>query len=237
MFDNGDDCDVGSKKLEAILSTTTTTTTITTTTTTTTTTVLGVNSKCDPRNDACDISKELHCNIEFYECRYITTTVPSKTAPTTVFHNAKPTRTPTNNIGGIVGGVVGVLVVLIVGTFVGRQCSRPTDEVDVEVGVRAEVRARMHRQPRPQQQQQQPEPAAPQHAYGQTTPNPSFNHEHAANQEATYAEIAEEPAYEPVDPNRPSVYDTGGLPGAKDHALRDMQLSQQLDDDEDDFDI
>jgi len=137
--------------------------------------------------------------------------------------------TTTTTTAPVVGGALGGVAFLVVFGVVVYQCG-------AKKGV-PEVRARMHPQPRPQQQQQQPEPAAPQHAYGQTTPNPSFNHDHAANQEATYAEIAEEPAYEPVDPNRPSVYDTGGLPGAKDHALRDMQLSQQLDDDEDDFDI
>ena len=84
-----------------------------------------------------------------------------------------------------------------------------------------EVRART-RQPSTLNRQ----PGVP---YGETTQNPTYN---SAIQEANYAEILEESAYVQADPNRPELYDKGRLAGARDHALRDIRLSQQLNDDD-----
>lgn len=48
--------------------------------TSTATTKLQINAVCDPRNDLCDASIDLHCPASEYKCRYKTT---STTAPTT----------------------------------------------------------------------------------------------------------------------------------------------------------
>lgn len=230
--------------------TTFTATTTTTTISTTTTTVLGVNSRCDPRNDSCDTKKELFCHTDFYECRYITTTVPSKSALTTVFHSIKPigkvsattttkssdvttssTSIPntlanislTSKIGEIVGGVVGGLVVLIIGTALFCFCrtSKTTDEVA--------VRARNVK----------PVELGVRKPYDQETStynNPTF-------EESQYASIddvvvsAPTDFYEEPDRKRPELYAKGFLAGSAAHALRDARRQSQLSTDDDDIEI
>jgi hypothetical protein len=138
------------------------------------------------------------CSLDVYECRY-------KVAE-------ESPEEKKSNVGPIVGGALGGLVFLVALVFAGYRCCRKRD-LD-------EVRARARR---PNAPAQQPDLHKP---YGKTTyRNPAYN---VATLEDTYAEIAEDPAYEQSDPNRPGLYDKGFLPGARDHALRDKRLSQQL---------
>eukprot|EP00729_Bicosta_minor_P005511 gene5511-30867_t len=122
--------------------------------TTTVLPALGVNAKCDPRADACDISKELYCNAEFYECRYVTTTTTS--TPNTLAGTSSQT-----SIGGIVAAIVGAVVVLAIGICVGRQCFKPSHEVVARAGAMGRAEANVV------------EPFG----NGVTTTNPTFNTE------------------------------------------------------------
>ena len=81
------------------------------------------------------------------------------------------------------------------------------------------------------------QPDSPHVAYGQTTPNPTFDNNDGPA--PAYAEIDAEPAYESAVVGRASVYDMGYLAGAKDHALRDKRLAKQQNgsDDDDDVDL
>eukprot|EP00729_Bicosta_minor_P003089 gene3089-32154_t len=65
----------------------------------------------------------------------------------------------------------------------------------------------------------------PQQAYGEATiHNPTFDDSPAP----ASAEVDAESAYVPAVPGRAIVYDQGRLAGARNHALRDKWLSQQL---------
>lgn len=189
--------------------TSTSATTTSTTITTTTTTRLQVNDDCDPLADVCDKAKNLVCSLDVYECRYGTIS----TAITTTTVSAEESgQEETSNLGGIAGGTVGGAVCLAVLVFVAYRCGRKKELEEVR-----------RRAPPPGARNQRR--GVPRQAYGEaTTQNPTFDNSLAP----VYAEVDEEPAYVTAVPGRATVYDQGHLAGARDHALRDKRLSQQL---------
>lgn len=133
-----------------------------------------------------------------------TTAITATTAPA-----EESTDERSSSVGAIAGGAVGVVVFMAVLVFVAYRCGRKKDLE--EVRRRAEPPSARNQRP-----------GVPQPAYGQTTmQNPTFD-------APAYVEIDEEPAYEPAVPGREIVYDQGRLAGARDHALRDKRVSQQL---------
>ena len=168
---------------------------------------------CDPANDDCDKANNLVCSMDVYECRYGTTS--TKITATTASAEESG-QEETSNVSGIAGGTVGGAVFLAVLVFVAYRCGRKKDL--------GEVRRRVD-PPRARNEPPGGEAGVPQQVYGQTTTrNPTFDDLPAP----AYAEVDEEPAYEPAAPGREIVYDLGRLAGARDHALRDKRLSQQL---------
>ena len=186
-----------------VTETATTPTTPTTTTTATalasTTARLQANDECDPSNDGCDKAKNLVCVLEDYTCRYGIA--------------EESTYEKKSSVGAIVGSALGGVAFLIVFGSVAYCCGQRESAVK-EVRRRAEPLRTRNQQP-----------DVPQPAYGQTVvQNPTFDDSPAP----AYAEIDEEPVYEPAVPGREIIYDQGRLAGARDHVLRDKRLSQQL---------
>lgn len=115
---------------------------------------------------------------------------------------------------GIIGAAV-VLVLAIVTLCVCLHTSTSTDD--------ATFQPDRSRQPSARHQQ----PGVPQHACGETTHNPTYAG--MPPDSPAYPEIVVQPMYEPADPNRAVIYDKGRLAGARNHAIRDKRLAQQLD--------